>query len=161
MSQRPKKLQRVSKACKCLQNHALRVIATDQSPGDFCNRRSIKCSKGDDPLGRCQNCADFDVPCTFDRPIKRRGVKSSRTVSQDAPDLTSPLSSGVRSQSDASQKWSRSGDSWAALNPLWAAQDNPDRDETALRRSWSAFAIATERTIRNLVQVYFEIVYPM
>jgi hypothetical protein len=44
---------------------------------------------------------------------------------------------------------------------LWAAQDNPGRDENALRRSWSAFAIATDKTIRNLVQVYFEIVYPM
>ncbi|KAL1966273.1 hypothetical protein VTN77DRAFT_4626 [Rasamsonia byssochlamydoides] len=140
MSQRPKKLQRVSKAC------------------DFCNRRSIKCSKADDPLGRCQNCADFDVPCTFDRPIKRRGVKSSRARLNEAQDQRSP---GVRSQSDSSQRYVRSGDPWGGLSTLWSATDNPSRDENALRRSWSAFAIATERTIRNLVQVYFEIVYPI
>lgn len=161
MSQKPRKLQRVSKAC------------------DFCNRRSIKCSRSDDNLGRCQNCADFDVACTFDRPAKRRGVKagtrvtarespSTRTVSEHdpagqvvGPDRAS-RSSVSRSSTypDFGSRPSLTGDPWSSFNTGWSTAEGYD-DDGALRNSWKAFAIASDRQIRNLVQVYFEIVYPI
>ncbi|OGE53229.1 hypothetical protein PENARI_c008G10978 [Penicillium arizonense] len=155
MSQKPRKLQRVSKAC------------------DFCNRRSIKCSRSDDPLGRCQNCADFDVPCTFDRPGKRGGVKpGTRASGRDAqfvrasvdhsiPTVAATVSGGrasCSSPSSSSYRPSISDDPWSTFNHGWSAEGD---DDGPLRNSWKAFAIACDRQVRNLVQVYFEIVYPI
>ena len=52
------------------------------------------------------------------------------------------------------------GDPWTAFNTGWSTAEGYD-DDGALRNSWKAFAIASDQQIRNLVQVYFEIVYPM
>ncbi|KAJ5825565.1 hypothetical protein N7474_002703 [Penicillium riverlandense] len=156
-SQKPRKLQRVSKAC------------------DFCNRRSIKCSPSGDPLGRCQNCVDFDVSCTFDRPAKRRGVKAGTRIGGSDAQLGRELidhgvppstASGYQERASASSasrssnRLSVSGDPWPTFNPGWLAREGDDEDG-ALHNSWKAFAIACDRQIMNLVQVYFEIVYPI
>lgn len=152
MSQRPRKLQRISRAC------------------DLCNRRSVKCSPCEDSLGRCQNCADFDVPCTFDRPIKRRGVKarSSRSAGHVGKQ---PSTGGIDRQEDTSPGLTTTGslqesrfsdlisDQRGGLSPVWS--DTDEKDERAVRNSWKAFAIASDRTIKDLVQVFFEIVYPI
>ncbi|OOQ82252.1 C6 transcription factor [Penicillium brasilianum] len=161
MSQKPRKLQRVSKAC------------------DFCNRRSIKCVKGEDPLGRCQNCADFDVPCTYDRPAKRRGVRAGAKVnvretpvlgvSGDSPPIgripaphRASGSSAARNSvyQETASRPSLTGDPWTSFNTGWSTTEGYD-DDGALHNSWKAFAIASDQQIRNLVQVYFEIVYPI
>ncbi|KAJ5183909.1 hypothetical protein N7492_001525 [Penicillium capsulatum] len=157
MSDKPRKLQRVSKAC------------------DFCNRRSIKCRQSESSPGRCKNCADFDVPCTFDRLAKRRGVKPGSRAS--ARDTQSVMESGERvtpasaaaesgggacgpSTSRSSYRSSNFGDPWSTFDHGWSAAEGND-DFMALRDSWKAFAIACDRQIKNLVQVYFEIVYPI
>ena len=191
MSQKPRKLQRVSKACKiptlnCILSSRLAAIIPPNctrklgahvvSIGDFCNRRSIKCGRSADPLGRCQNCADFDVPCTFDRPAKRRGVKAgTRASMRETPLVETPTPENVlsvpptgrmsnssvpRSYSESAHRPSLTGDPWSTFNVGGVATEVYD-DDGALRNSWNAFAIASDRQIRNLVQVYFEIVYPM
>ncbi|OQD88899.1 hypothetical protein PENANT_c003G05492 [Penicillium antarcticum] len=157
MAQKPRKLQRVSKAC------------------DFCNRRSIKCSQGEDPLGRCQNCTDFDVPCTFDRPVKRGGVKAGTrasdrdaqfvraSVDHDSATAATTATGGITPSSSTSRNsfiQSTSRDPWSAFNHSSSTAEG-DKDDGALRNSWKAFAIACDRQINHLVQVYFEIVYPM
>jgi len=54
-SDRPKKLQRISQAC------------------DLCHRRSIRCRPSiENAQVQCQNCFDFGVPCTYNRPSRRR-----------------------------------------------------------------------------------------
>lgn len=143
--------------------------------GDFCNRRSIKCSQSEITPGRCKNCADFDVPCTFDRPAKRRGVKAGSRAS--AVDTQSVIESGERvipapaatgsgggasgpSTSRSPYRSSNFGDPWSTFDHGWSAAEGND-DYMALHDSWKAFAIACDRQIRILVQVYFEIVYPM
>jgi hypothetical protein len=137
--------------------------------GDFCNRRSIKCSKIEDPPGRCQNCVDFDVPCTFDRPSKRRGVKAeSRVTGRDTRhpmtpgDPYIPTSAATSSSERASgpSHSSTSGDPWFTFDHGWSPVDG-DEGDLMLHRSWRAFAIASDRQIKNLVQVFFETVYPM
>ncbi|KAF7716031.1 Fungal Zn(2)-Cys(6) binuclear cluster domain-containing protein [Penicillium ucsense] len=157
MSEKPRKLQRVSKAC------------------DFCNRRSTRCGKSEDPLGRCQNCADFDVPCTYDRPTKRRGIKAgSKNHDQDTSYSRSSVdlipnsrmaasgsasgSSGSRSsiQQEACFRPSGTGDPWTSFNTGWSTSEGYD-DDGALRNSWKAFGISSDQQIKNLVQVYFEI----
>ena len=52
------------------------------------------------------------------------------------------------------------GDPWTSFNTGWSTTEGYD-DDGALRNSWKAFAISSDQQIRNLVQVYFEIVYPM
>jgi hypothetical protein len=52
---RPKKLQRISQAC------------------DLCHRRSIRCRPSNENAEhQCQNCFDFAVECTYNRPSRRR-----------------------------------------------------------------------------------------
>ncbi|RAO64203.1 uncharacterized protein BHQ10_000215 [Talaromyces amestolkiae] len=41
-----------------------------QKACDACNIRKVKCDEGGPP---CQSCVALDIPCTFDRPKKRRG----------------------------------------------------------------------------------------
>ncbi|QGA13416.1 hypothetical protein EYB26_001066 [Talaromyces marneffei] len=41
-----------------------------QKACDACNIRKVKCDEGGPP---CQSCIALDIPCTFDRPKKRRG----------------------------------------------------------------------------------------
>ncbi|KAJ5760176.1 hypothetical protein N7520_007332 [Penicillium odoratum] len=157
MSQRPRKLQRVSMAC------------------DFCNRRSIKCSQSEDALGRCRNCVDFDVPCTFDRPAKRRGVKAGSrasgrdpqyvraSVTHTIPTTAETVSGGRTTRSSNSRSpyhTSISGDPGSAFNHGWSAAEGDD-DDGVPHNPWKAFAISCDRQIRNLVQVYLEIVYPI
>ncbi|KAL6232837.1 hypothetical protein BDW75DRAFT_11623 [Aspergillus navahoensis] len=152
MSQRPRKFQRISKAC------------------DFCNRRSIKCNKNNGPLAPCQNCADFDVPCTYDRPARRRGARrnASPTASQSvqpggptqAPredNTARRLSGSVTSTVYQSRTSNASLDGLGGVNT--AALAGPS--DGALITPWKAFATACQDTIRDLAQVYFEIVYPI
>jgi hypothetical protein len=117
---------------------------------------------------------DFDVPCTFDRPAKRRGVKAGTRPSVRDPQFvrssvnhaiptTETASGGRASGSLTSRSPSRTsicGDPWSTFNHGWSTAEG-DNDDRALRNSWKAFAIACERQIRNLAQAYFEIVYPM
>lgn len=115
------------------------------------------------------------MPCTFDRPAKRRGVKPGSRAS--ALDNQSVMDSGERvtpapaaagsgaeacgtSTSRSSYRPSNFGDPWSTFDHGWSAAEGND-DYMALHDSWKAFAIACDRQIKNLVQVYFEIVYPM
>lgn len=118
---------------------------------------------------------DFDVPCTFDRPAKRRGVKAGTRASGRDPQFvrapvnpTIPTAAAIASGGGASgsstshspYRTSISADPWSTFNHGWSATEVDD-DDRVLHNSWKAFAIACDRQIRNLVQVYFEIVYPM
>lgn len=137
--------------------------------GDFCNRRSIKCSQSEGPLGRCRNCADFDVPCTFDRPAKRRGVKAgSRASGRDTQFARVSSDHGIPAPAATASEERASGSSAprSSYRPSvscdpWSTFDQGNDGDLALHNSWKAFAIACDRQIKNLVQVYFEIVYPM
>lgn len=61
---------------------------------------------------------------------------------------------------DSASRPPLTGDPWSTFNQGWPTVEGYD-DDGALRNSWKAFAIASDQQIRNLVQVYFEIVYPM
>jgi hypothetical protein len=137
--------------------------------GDFCNRRSIKCSENGDSLGRCRNCMDFDVACTFDRPMKRRGIKAgTRARGRDSQFVRGPVNHTISTAASIASGRRASGSSNShspyrasvSADYGWSATEL-DADVRVLHNSWKAFAIACDRQIRNLVQVYFEIVYPM
>jgi hypothetical protein len=81
-----------------------------------------------------------------------------------APPVTGRTSNSSASRSsyypESTHRPSLAGDPWSTFNVGDVTTEGYDDDGT-LRNSWNAFAIASDRQIRNLVQVYFEIVYPM
>ncbi|KAL9094398.1 MAG: hypothetical protein Q9165_003248 [Trypethelium subeluteriae] len=64
---------------------------------DSCSIRKVKCDESGPP---CKACASLDIPCTFDRPSRRRGppnkhaeaIKRKRTDISGHPALSSPSS---------------------------------------------------------------------
>jgi hypothetical protein len=118
---------------------------------------------------------DFDVPCTFDRPAKRRGIKAgTRASGRNHQFVRAPVSHTIpteavtasdRRASDSSISRSPycasvSADPWSTFNQGWPTAEGDD-DDGVLHDSWKAFAITCDRQIRKLVHLYFEIVYPM
>ncbi|KAL2787879.1 fungal-specific transcription factor domain-containing protein [Aspergillus keveii] len=142
MSQRPRKFQRISKAC------------------DFCNRRSIKCNKNSGPVAPCQNCADFGVPCTYDRPTRRRGARKHEHASSVPP---GPLTGSSESGSEVIGKLPApvSRNSINGVTNGARAVSIPALPDSAGVNPWKAFAAASQGTILDLAQVYLEIVYPI
>ncbi|KUJ10337.1 uncharacterized protein LY89DRAFT_689616 [Mollisia scopiformis] len=127
----PRKLRRISRAC------------------DFCHKRSIRCKPSDEDPTRCQNCDDFDVPCTYLRPAKKRGIKSGST----------------RAASENGNS-SRDGESDARmlLELTHGIQGNGFFnvvDRFSIPERWKTLVIENETKIQNLVDVYFEVVYPI
>lgn len=110
------------------------------------------------------------MPCTFDRPAKRRGVKAgSRASARDTQsgnhEIPAPvaIASGGRASGSSTSRSSYRpsiSDPWSTFGHGWSAAQGDD-ENVALHNSWRAFAIACDRQIKALVQVYFEIVYPM
>ena len=128
---RPKKLRRISRAC------------------DFCHKRSIRCKPSQEDATRCQNCLDFSVSCTYNRPAKKRGIKSGNSKQpnqngegsvdgeQDARMLLE-LTSGIHGN--------------GTFNVV---------DKFSIPEKWKTMVLANEGKIRDLIEVYFEVVYPM
>lgn len=135
---RPRKLRRVTRAC------------------DFCHRRSTRCKQSQDD-SRCQNCLDFDIACTFERPARKRGSKR-------------------QGQAQVDEDGSPSGEHANLLLQMMNSQVHDDEayshDERNKRTAEAliTFPLATEYRdmvldnpdiIEDLVSVYFEVVYPM
>ena len=137
-----------------------RMWVQDQSPssvttnchiGDFCHKRSIRCQPSSKP-DSCENCIDFGLSCTYNRPIKRgrgrqkppdepAGTTNGVGVTKD--DNASILAPGGRSQSENTEE-----------SPLFVGSAPPDA-------SWKAFASVSHSLIIYLIDVYFQVVYPM
>lgn len=99
---------------------------------DFCHRRGIRCRPSSSDKEQCQNCVDFDEPCTYHRPAKRRGIpKNDNRVS----------------------------------SPAGVSCDRPgqvgDDSDTGALESWKSPLVPEASVVDSLVDIYFEIVYPM
>ena len=51
---------------------------------DFCHSRSIRCRPNENDKEPCQSCVEYGRDCTYHRPSKKRGVKSSSHCSTNA-----------------------------------------------------------------------------
>lgn len=138
----PRKVRRISRAC------------------DYCHHRSIRCRASEEGDGkRCQNCVDFNQACTYNRPAKRRGVKArqrsnSATSSplEDQPQASRPEPLSYRNGLDAQQHTPQT----PPINDATQASSNPSNPD-----SWRAPYVASQALIMDLVEVYFEVIYPM
>ncbi|KAF4544597.1 putative transcriptional regulatory protein C16G5.16 [Lasiodiplodia hormozganensis] len=143
---RPKKLQRASRAC------------------DFCHKRSIRCKPSESDAQRCQNCVDFDINCAYTRPW-RRARGSSAAVKQPA----STVAQSTPSDSHPSPAQPHHAiPSYAAppsVDPT--PRKTPDRHLVSyaprdpLGEAWKSFAMACGPSIRSLMDIYHQIVYPI
>lgn len=107
---------------------------------DYCHKRSIRCRfPGSTDPSRCQNCIDFDQPCQFERAVKRRGAKPRSQAESSGPEA-----------------------------PVQVKQETiyvdvcrtPSIAELVAPPEWKAPKIASQAVIMDLVEIYFEIVYP-
>jgi hypothetical protein len=159
-------------------------------PGDHCHRRRIRCRDSVADPNRCQTCADFDLPCTYRRPIKRgRGptaVSSRQPHPQQHQDASHaslhhhlpPQPGSGQVVALAANSCSTTGAHQAASNvgasrppssvPPPRSSDGfafggPAglRSDPALSRAWKGFAIASAPLVHRLLEVYHETVYPM
>ena len=135
-----RKTRRISRAC------------------DYCHHRSIRCrasSAGSN--GRCQNCVDFEQPCTYDRPAKRRGAKArGQSVSTLAHD------GDLKSEDTSPGSWATNNISrqFTLTSPL-EARSTSDLLNGISPSQWRPPNIATQSIVVDLVDIYFEVIYPM
>jgi hypothetical protein len=111
----------------------------------------MKCAPSSEDANICQNCIDFEVDCTYNRPRKKRGVQpgiGSKSSGTEIP-TTSPILGGhLQSPTILSQ------------NIL--EQSNLMGDFTFLvTDAHRSMVLAQEKLINDLVSVYLEVVYPM
>jgi hypothetical protein len=148
---RPRKLQRISQAC------------------DLCHRRSIRCRPSTEDQDRCQNCYDFDVACTYERPSKRKKhPQAPAAPTQSAqPSSRSSLpntlaSDNVPISTAASTSNSIRNDSIGKANDFALVPNLATlRDPVELDLPWKVFALSSESIIMDLFDVYMEVVYPL
>lgn len=146
---RLQKLRRISRAC------------------DFCHKRSSRCQQSSEDTSRCQKCIDFDLQCTFTRPVQKRGLKPRRnsrpsgTVhpalgSPDLADYTEQGMQGAPRQSsnlDHDNLQSHNGEQSAVIDSTSPAESGSSQ--------WRAESLPDQETIGALVEIYFDVVYPM
>ncbi|KAK5736218.1 hypothetical protein LTR17_007558 [Elasticomyces elasticus] len=166
-SSKPKKLQRISQAC------------------DLCHRRSIRCRPSiENAPQQCQNCYDFGVDCTYNRPSRRRRNPSvaaqtsppnALPLPQPGASVVSPVSDNAKSQqSNPPSTYSTNASTYStnASNSAGTPGGQPDfsgaflavregRKDDLQDVGWRSFALASQSTIEQLIELYIEIVYPI
>jgi hypothetical protein len=134
-----------------VQSRSPSTIATDCHIGDFCHKRSIRCKPSSKPES-CENCVDFGLSCTYNRPIKRgRGH-------QKPPDEPAGTTNGVSITTEHNEVLLPPGErlqSKTTIESLLLVESAlPDA-------SWKAFASVSHSLIIYLIDIYFQVVYPM
>lgn len=113
---------------------------------DYCHQRSIRCRPCSNDGATCQNCKDFSQACTFNRTPRRRGVRprASQGTTHRAVDANfNPPRPSVAHDHHPCVSHGVAEARQAAPTP------------------WQAPFIASQATIVDLVELYFEIVYPI
>ena len=120
--------------------------------GDFCHKRSIRCRVGQSSPDSCENCLDFGLACTYDRPTKRG--RGRQNPPHDEAGIVSEV--GITADHDTfsepARQWSQSENMIEV--PISADSATPDA-------SWRAFASVSHSLIAELIDTYFQVVYPM
>lgn len=109
---------------------------------DACSRRSVKCKPSTEDATRCQNCVDFDEPCTLHRPIRKRGAQSAAARPQVSEGLPSNLSPRGA--------------------PLGAVPSPMHIQSPTLHQDWLTPLLQdNEALILDLIDVSFEVIFPI
>lgn len=163
---RPRRLLRISKACK--DSRFMFSTAANIALGDFCHKRRIKCQNSPVDPGRCQNCTEFDVRCTYSRPSRRGTGSSHAAVAAHPPPQHAdpePARPGHPTRTTPSQAPSVSQEPWVDRGRFGQGDENSSGAERGcsepLSPAWRDFARFATPILRRLLAVYHETVYPM
>ncbi|KAH7191397.1 hypothetical protein BKA60DRAFT_686549 [Fusarium oxysporum] len=116
---------------------------------DYCHQRSIRCRPSSNNQG-CQNCKDFAQECTYHRTPRRRGTKPR----DESTDHKNYLEDAARPPLNA------------ANAGLAQESSHPSHDVICVPRpravsvhdnQWKAPHIASQASIMDLIEIYFEI----
>ncbi|OAR03146.1 hypothetical protein LLEC1_05586 [Akanthomyces lecanii] len=121
---------------------------------DYCHQRSIRCRPSENGSA-CQNCEAFAQQCTYNRKPRKRGNKPRQSNSNVTENLL---------RTDATQL--------PRMNQAGFTHDNSNRGPDLARVGvshvlspivdpWRAPAFASQAVVMDLVEIYFEIVYPI
>jgi hypothetical protein len=138
---RPRKQLRTSRAC------------------DFCHNRSIGCRKSPG-ASRCNNCNDFDVACSYDRPAKKRGNPNRR---HDLRDMSSGQEANLLLQTTNGPFHGHQRLPLATRQHLSTGSEANTENVLSfpLATAHRELALGEAGMIADLVDVYLEVVYPM
>ncbi|KAL2354343.1 hypothetical protein BJ546DRAFT_843711 [Cryomyces antarcticus] len=106
---------------------------------DSCSIRKVKCDESGPP---CRACAALDIPCTFDRPSRRRGPPNRHAEAIKRRRLESPGVSGPSSPSSPTN----------AAQALAALSSHPPL---------SAESICDTTLLELLIQDFFTYIHPL
>ena len=142
-----RKLRRVSRAC------------------DFCHSRSSRCQQSPKDRSRCQNCIDFDIHCTYARPVQKRGLKSKGSFVQTATNNPTLGSSDPADHEEQEIRQARRHNNLDFANMQLHngvhAGGELDTSPRSASTHWQAEPLPNQETISALVETYFDVVYPM
>lgn len=132
---------------------------------DYCHQVSKRC-RVVPAQSRCQNCIAFDQPCTFDRPQKRRGApRRHPNANGHQEPLWQPDHEDSVPHSSITRTATRSVNKASNRPPLipeqTAALTSPTHGDTAIPGLWQAPVHYRHAIIMDLVELFFEIVYPI
>lgn len=125
---------------------------------DFCHRRSIRC-RPSDSRSACRNCKDFQQECTYHRQPRRRGVQP-----RAAPDTAGSSTSNVVDTSSYPIHVDSQVYSPRRSHLKTQRRTLPERESaqaSSRKDHWTAPTVASQAIIVDLIDVYFEIVYPI
>ncbi|KAJ5774486.1 hypothetical protein N7457_009382 [Penicillium paradoxum] len=109
---------------------------------DACSIRKVKCDTGGPP---CRSCASLDIPCTYERPSRRRGPPNRHA--------------------EALKKQKREPDDTASLSPADGPSTTPQTTSSfhpqSVSLSLSAESICSLHTVQLLVDDYFTYIHPL
>ena len=125
---------------------------------DYCHQRSIRCRPSGDGAA-CHNCKDFDQPCTYHRKPRRRGVQPRPGSATGTPSAAAmPIK--IEPGSDRARP-STSGSGSASASRQVSVAYRGANPAKAPRDAWEPPVVASQATVVDLVELYFEIVYPI
>jgi len=132
---RPKKQKRIRRAC------------------DFCHSRSTKCRQN--PEGEsCLVCLEFQQPCTYDRPEKKRGIPGKQ---YRPPSLTTSIQSG----GPVDKVPSNPGEIDARMLLNLTSRPQVVSEAQAKFEQYKSLVIENQKHVIELVGLFFEHVQPM
>ena len=126
---------------------------------DYCHQRSIRCRPSGDGA-TCLNCKDFEQPCTYHRKPRRRGVQP-RPASQVATPAAAAAPIKAEPEPHLTRHSTSGSDSARASSRHVSVPYRGANPAKALQDAWEPPVIASQATIVDLVELYFEIVYPI
>ena len=146
-------------------DHRLQRLRRVARACDFCHNRGVRCQPSRDDKSKCQKCIDFDQPCTYTRPVQKRGLKPKRNSGPSATTHSTPSSPNLADHGEGEQgrqetRRDSNNHDGATFHPHNGVA-NSESPAGSINSHWRAESLPDDELIGALIEIYLEIVYPM